>query len=85
MAMKSKQPDATELEAELITLNALVRERRQQLARLKNCPNPHCPCRVVWREVVEQKLAGQVGKIRRNVRSRPRTTAKARRRSRKSE
>jgi hypothetical protein len=84
MAMKSKQPDATDLEDELIRLNALVRERRQQLARLKDCPNPHCPCRVVWREVVEKKLAGQVGKIRRNVRSRPRTVVKAGQRSAKS-
>jgi hypothetical protein len=82
MAMKSKQMDATELEAELMRLNALVRERRQQLARLKNCPNQHCPCRVVWRDVVEKGLASQVGKIRRNVRSRPGAPAKPKRRAR---
>lgn len=70
MPMKSRPLDATELEAELLRLNALVRERREQLARLKNCPNPECPCRVVWRGVVEQNLASQVGRIRRNVRSR---------------
>ena len=84
MAMKSKQPDATELEAELLRLNALVRERRNHLARLKNCPNPHCPCRVVWRETVEKKLAGQVGKIRRNVRSRPGKPVQAKQRPQRS-
>lgn len=69
MPIKSRPLDATELEAELLRLNALVRERRKQLARLKNCPNPKCPCRVVWRGVVEKNLASQVGRIRRNVRS----------------
>jgi hypothetical protein len=81
--MKSEQLDATELEAELLRLNALVRERRKQLARLKNCPNPECPCRAVWRDVVEKKLAGQVGKIRRNVRSAHNRRVKARRRAKK--
>jgi len=85
MAMKSKQLDATELEAELLRLNALVRERRSQLARLKNCPNKRCPCRVVWREVVEKKLAGQVGKIGRNVRSGRNTRVKSNRRSKASQ
>lgn len=65
--MKSRPLDATELEAELLRLNALVRERRNQLARLKNCPNPDCPCRVVWRDTVEKSLANQVGRVRRNV------------------
>jgi hypothetical protein len=65
--MKSKQRDAIELEAELVRLNTLVRERRKQLARLAACPNKTCECRLVWREVVEKKLAGQVGKIRRQV------------------
>jgi hypothetical protein len=66
--MKSKQREAAELEAELLRLNELVRARREQLARLQNCPNPDCPCRVVWREHVEKGLAGQMGKIRRQVR-----------------
>jgi hypothetical protein len=74
--MKSRPLDSTELEAELLRLNSLVRERRKQLARLKNCPNPDCPCRVVWRDVVEKNLAGQVGRIRRNVRSRRGGSAK---------
>ncbi len=69
--MKSKQREAAELEAELLRLNMLVRERREQLARLKDCPNPSCPCRVVWREAVEKDLALQVGKIRREVHGRP--------------
>ena len=67
MMMNGKQRDATELEAELVRLNALVRERRQQLVRLEKCPNKDCPCRLVWRSHIEQNLAGQVGKIRRNV------------------
>jgi hypothetical protein len=66
--MKSKQREAAELEAELLRLNELVRARREQLARLKNCPNPDCPCRAVWREHVEKGLAGQMGKIRSRVR-----------------
>ena len=65
--MKRKQDDAVELEAELLRLNNLVRQRRKQLAFLAKCPNKHCECRAVWREVVEKKLAGQVGKIRRQV------------------
>jgi hypothetical protein len=66
--MNGKERDATELEAELLRLNTLVRERRKQLARLEKCPNKDCPCRFVWREHVEKSLAGQVGKIRREVR-----------------
>jgi len=65
--MKSKQREAAELEAELLRLNALVRARREQLERLKQCPNPDCPCRTVWREHVEKDLASQMGKIRRQV------------------
>ena len=84
MATKSKQQNATELEAELVRLNALVRERREQLDRLKDCPNHHCPCRVVWRDVVEKNLATQVGKIRRNVKTRPTTSAGTSKSSRKS-
>ena len=65
--INGKQREATDLEAELVQLNALVRERRKQLARLEACPNKDCPCRVVWRDHVEKHLAGQVGKIRRQV------------------
>ena len=70
--MKSKQREALELEAELVRLNTLVRQRRQQLARLEKCPNKDCECRRIWREVVEKDLARQVGKIRRHVRRSPR-------------
>jgi hypothetical protein len=65
--MKRKQDGAAELEAELLRLNNLVRQRRKQLAFLAKCPNKDCECRAVWREVVEKNLAGQVGKIRRHV------------------
>ena len=68
MTMNGKQRAATALEAELVRLNALVRERRKQLDRLDKCPNKDCPCRFVWREHVEKHLAGQVGKIRQHVR-----------------
>lgn len=65
--MKSDLQDVLDLEAELVRLNTLVRERRKQLARLEKCPNKTCPCRLVWQEAVEKKLAGQMGKIRRQV------------------
>jgi hypothetical protein len=77
MIMNGKQREATALEAELMRLNALVRERRQQLARLEKCPNKDCPCRLVWRNHVEEDLAGQVGKIRRQVRGGPARLAKS--------
>jgi len=80
MVMKTEKLDATELEAELVRLNALVRERRRQLARLEKCPNKKCPCRVVWRQVVEENLASQVGRIRRNVRTGRGSPAKTKRR-----
>ena len=67
MITNGKPRDVTDLEGELVRLNALVRERRKQLARLDKCPNKDCPCRFVWREHVEKNLAGQVGKIRRQV------------------
>lgn len=67
--MNKKQEQAVELEAELIRLNNLVRARRKQLANLEKCPNKTCECRVVWREVVEKNLASQMGRIRRQVRS----------------
>jgi hypothetical protein len=65
--MSSKPRETLALEAELIRLNALVRERRQQLARLKACPNPECPCRVVWKNKVEEGLAEQMRKIGKQV------------------
>ncbi len=65
-----------DLEAELVRLSALVRERRKQLARLEKCPNEDCPCRVVWRDHVEKNLAGQVGKVRRHVRGKPGKSSK---------
>ena len=68
VVMKSKEREAVDLEAELLRLNALVRQRRKQLARLAECPNKDCECRAVWQEVVSKKLAGQIGKIRRHVR-----------------
>ncbi|MGO8931358.1 MAG: hypothetical protein ACLQU3_31270 [Limisphaerales bacterium] len=71
-----KQRAATELEAELVRLNLLVRERRRQLVRLDKCPNKDCPCRFVWREQVEKNLAGQVGEVRRQVRGKPAKLAK---------
>jgi hypothetical protein len=67
--MNGKLQVVTELEAELLRLNTLVRERRKQLVRLEKCPNKDCPCRMVWRNHVEKNLAGQVGKIRRKVSS----------------
>lgn len=69
--INGKQQAATELEAELVRLSLLVRERREQLARLDKCPNKDCPCRFVWREHVERNLAGQVGEVRRRVRGKP--------------
>jgi hypothetical protein len=74
--MKSKQSAILELEAELIRLNTLVRARRKQLAFLAKCPNKTCECRRLWQETVEQKLAGQMGKIRQQVRKRPKKAAK---------
>ncbi len=72
---------STKLEAELARLSNLVRERRKQLARLEKCPNKDCPCRFVWREHVEQNLAGQIGKIRQQVRGRLARSAKPRKRA----
>jgi hypothetical protein len=78
-SMKRKERDAVELETELLRLNELVRARRKQLVRLAACPNKDCQCRAVWREVVEKNLAGQVGKIRRQVRTAPRNNGRAKR------
>lgn len=77
--MKRGKPQAAKLEAELVRLNELVRQRRQQLARLEQCPHHDCECRHVWREVVENKLATQVSKVRKHVRqgaSKPSTESK---------
>ena len=71
MTTHGKPHEATDLEAELLRLNTLVRERRKQLARLEKCPNKDCPCRVVWRDHVEKNLAGQVGRVQRRVRGSP--------------
>ena len=68
---KSAPKTVLELESELLRLTELVRARRKQLARLEKCPNKDCECRQVWREVVEKKLASQVGKVRQGVRARP--------------
>ena len=82
--MKRTRNQTAELEAELLRLNALVRQRRNQLARLESCPNKDCECRQVWKEVVEQKLAKQVGKIRKQVRGKTRKRAKVRRSTRRA-
>jgi len=78
--MKSKKQEAVELEAELLRLSALVRERRKQLAGLEKCPNKSCPCRSVWREQVEKTLARQVRKIRRHVKGKTARDSKPKRR-----
>ena len=77
MITNGKPQEPTDLEAQLVRLNALARERRKQLARLEKCPNKDCPCRFVWREHVERNLAGQVGKIQRQVRGEPAKSAKS--------
>jgi hypothetical protein len=73
--MNSTGRDAVELEAELLRLHTLVRKRRAQLARLEVCPNKECECRAVWKEHIEKALAGQVGKIRKQVRHKPKRAA----------
>jgi hypothetical protein len=77
MTLDGKPRKASALEAELMRLNLLVRERRKQLDRLEKCPNKDCPCRFVWRERVEENLAGQVSKIRRHVRTKNNKPAKS--------
>lgn len=77
MTTNGKPQKATELEAELLRLNTLVRERRKQLARLEECPNKDCACRLVWRDHVEKNLAGQVVKIRRQVRNKATQAARS--------
>jgi len=82
--MKDKPPQAAELEAELVRLTSLVRERRKQLALLATCPNKNCACRVVWHEVVQKNLASQMGKIRRQVRPKYNSAARNGQRKRRS-
>lgn len=65
--MNSKKQEASDLEAELLRLNTLVRQRRAQLDRLEKCPHKDCECRLVWNQVVDKHLATQVGKIRKGV------------------
>ena len=67
--MISKPRQTLELEDELMRLNALVRERREQLARIEDCPNDQCPCRVVWKDKVEKGLATQMRKIGKQVKT----------------
>jgi hypothetical protein len=74
--MKSNKQEILDLEAELLRLNALARDRRKQLVRLQKCPNKTCGCRLVWRQQVEKKLAGQVKKIG-QIASRPSKTSKS--------
>ena len=78
--MKNQKSDRTvELEAELIRLNALVRSRRKQLVQLQRCPHTDCECRTVWKDFVEKNLAQQMGRIRRQVRSKSAKPATAKR------
>jgi hypothetical protein len=77
MTIDGKPRKASALEAELMRLSLLVRERRKQLDRLEKCPNKDCPCRFVWRERVEENLAGQVSKIRHRVRAKANKSAKS--------
>jgi len=69
-------------------LNALVRERREQAARLEACPNPECPCRTVWQEKVDKGVASQMRKIGKQVKdpcgcspAKPQKKASARRKA----
>lgn len=66
--MSKLESQVGELTAELARLNELVRKRRKQLEFLERCPNKQCECRAVWWEVVEKDLAGQVGRINRQIR-----------------
>jgi hypothetical protein len=86
--MKTKQHEIVELEAELLRLNRLVRDRRRELVRLAKCPNETCACRLFWQDHVEKLVARQMRKIRQKIRPDSRTSMKSRKpaatRSRKS-
>ena len=69
MTMKSSDSGPAALESELVRLNTLIRARRKQLALLERCPHTECECRALWTEMTEKKLAGQMGKVRKHVRS----------------
>ena len=65
--MKNKKQEAVELEAELLRLTELVRARRKQLVKLRECPHSDCECRAVWKDHVDKSLASQVSKVRQQV------------------
>jgi hypothetical protein len=67
MKKNSKKQEKVELESELMRLNELVRERRSDLARIQECPNETCKCRLLWNEQVDKTLASQVRKIRKQI------------------
>ncbi len=75
--MKNKHQEVLELEAELLRLNTLVRNRRAQLKKLETCPHKDCECRAVWQEQVDRTLSRQMGKIRRQVGSKAARNGKA--------
>ena len=79
MKKNSKQQEKLELESELMRLNELVRERRNDLARIEECPNETCKCRAVWKEQVDKTLASQVRKIRKQIVVQKEAPAKAKR------
>jgi hypothetical protein len=66
--MKSKKREIIELEAELVRLNRLVRDRRMELARLAKCPHKTCTCRLFWQEHIEKLLASQMRRVRHQIR-----------------
>lgn len=67
MKKNSKKQEKLELEAELMRLNELVRERRSDLDRIQECPNETCKCRALWKDHVDKTLASQVRKIRKQI------------------
>ena len=75
--MKTKRHQIIELEAELLRLNSLVRDRRKELARLAKCPNKSCTCRLFWEEHIAKLLSLQMGRIRRGIRPKRRAVKMA--------
>ncbi len=82
-AMKNKKQEAVELESELLRLTELVRARRKQLVKLRECPHSDCECRAVWKDHVDKSLADQVGKVRRRVTSKSAKSKSAKARAKK--